>query len=102
LYQQVLGRTPSQAEVDPWTNYIVATCDLERTIRIFFNSSECLSVARTLDQHVTIFYRALLAREPDVDGLQSFVTFLAGQLAAIENTFIYSVEFQVRFQGLFQ
>jgi Domain of unknown function (DUF4214) len=102
LYQQVLSRTPSQDEVGPWTNYIVATCDLEGTIRLFFNSSEYLSVARTLDQHVTILYRALLAREPDASGLQSFVTSLAGQLAVIEDAFISSMEFQVRFQSLFQ
>jgi hypothetical protein len=69
LYQQVLKWVPSWDEVVWWTADIVTWCALQDAVEFFFNSLEYLSVPRTLDDHVTVLYRGLLAREPDAGGL---------------------------------
>jgi len=48
LYEEALGRTPSTDEAMTWTNYLLATCDLEGVVVAFFNSAEYLNVPRTL------------------------------------------------------
>ena len=73
LYQQVLRRVASPDELAWWTQDIITWCALEEAVDIFFNSLEYLSVPRTLADHVTVLYRALLAREPDAEGLAWWV-----------------------------
>ena len=102
LYQQALGRTPSPSEVSAWTNYLVGTCDLDGVVEAFFSAGEYLSIPRTLTQHVSIIYRALLAREADPGGLEGWVDYLARQLALDEDALIASMEFQAYFNDLFQ
>ena len=52
-----------------WTQAIITWCAVEEGVEDFFNSLEYLAVPRTLADHVTVLYRALLAREPDAGGL---------------------------------
>jgi uncharacterized delta-60 repeat protein len=101
LYQEALGRTPSTAEVAEWTDAIMTWCDITSVVADFLNSIEYLSLPRTLADHVTILYQALLAREPAVAEEALWVTYLAGQLALVADGFIASAEFQARWQQLF-
>ena len=102
LYQRALGRTPGEAEVVAWTQYVLATGDMTGVARQFFDSPEYLVAARTLAEHVTRLYRALLAREPAPGEVPGPVSYLAGQLAEIEDGFVRSPEFLTRCQGLFR
>ena len=70
-------------------------------MEVFFNSLEYLSMPRTLADHVTVLYRALLAREPDTGGLAWWVDDLAGQLAMLEDDIMASPEFETRVYRLF-
>jgi hypothetical protein len=101
LYQQVLRRVASVDELAWWTQDIVSWCTLEEAVESFFNTGEYLSVPRTLADHVTVLYRALLAREPDVGGLTWWVDDLAGQFAEIEDGIMASPEFEARVYRLF-
>ena len=49
---------------------------------------------RTLADHVTVLYRALLAREPDAGEQALWVDYLTGQLVTIENNVMASPEFE--------
>ena len=101
LYQQVLRRVASAEELAWWTPDIVTWCALQDAVEVFFNSLEYLSVPRTLADHVTVLYRALLAREPDAGGLAWWVDDLAGQLATLEDDVMASPEFEARVYRLF-
>jgi hypothetical protein len=101
LYQQVLTRVPSWEEIVWWTQDIITWCALPDAVEGFFNSLEYLSVPRTLADHVTVLYRALLAREPDAGGLAWGVGGLAGQLATLEDDVMASPEFEAQVYRLF-
>jgi Domain of unknown function (DUF4214) len=101
LSTETLGRTPSPEDVLSWTQYLVTTCDLEGTVEAFFTAEAYLRVPRTLADHVTILYRALLARAPTAEEEMLWVDYLTGQLARLEDGFIESAEFQARWQQLF-
>lgn len=101
LYQQVLRRVASAEELAWWTQDIMTWCAVEDTVEVFFTSLEYLAVPRTLADHVTVLYRALLAREPDAAGLKWWVDGLAEQLAAIEDDVMASPEFEARVYRLF-
>ncbi|MGH8066966.1 MAG: DUF4214 domain-containing protein [Candidatus Entotheonellia bacterium] len=101
LYQQVLRRIASTEELSWWTADITIWCDIQDAVEVFFNSLEYLSVPRTLADHVTVLYRALLAREPDAGGLAWWVDDLAGQLAALEDDIMASLEFEAHVFRLF-
>jgi hypothetical protein len=92
LYQQVLTRVAGEEEITWWTQDITTWRALEDAVETFFNISEYLGVPLTLADHVTVLYRALLAREPDIGGLAWWVDDLAGQLAAIETDVMASPE----------
>ena len=101
LYQQVLRRVASTDELVWWTQDIIIWCALEEAVELFFNSLEYLGMPRTLTDHVTVLYRALLAREPDAEGLAWWVEDLARQLAAIEDSVMASPEFEAHVYRLF-
>jgi hypothetical protein len=84
-----------------WTQDIITWCALEEALEVFFNSLEYVGEPRTLADHVTVLYRALLAREPDAGGLAWWVTDLAGQLATLEDEIMASQEFEARVYSLF-
>jgi hypothetical protein len=98
LYQHALRRGGSPAE---WTQAIITWCAVEEGVEDFLNSLEYLAVPRTLADHVTVLYRALLAREPDAGGLAKGVEYLAGQLADLENDIMASPEFEAHIYRLF-
>jgi hypothetical protein len=101
LYQQVLRRVASADELAWWAQDISTWCALDEVVEVFFNSLEYLSMPRTLAEHVTVLYRALLAHEPDAGGLAWWVEYLAGQLAALEDDLMASPEFEARVYALF-
>jgi Domain of unknown function (DUF4214) len=101
LYQQVLERVPGWEEIVWWTQAIITWCALEEAVETFFNTGEYLGVPRTLADHVTVLYQALLAREPDAGGLAWWVDDLAGQLARLEDDIMASPEFETRVYRLF-
>jgi hypothetical protein len=71
LYQQVLRRVASPDEVVWWTQDIITWCALEEAVETFFNTGEYLGVPRTLADHVTVLYRALLARVPEAGEIEA-------------------------------
>jgi uncharacterized delta-60 repeat protein len=101
LYQQVLRRVASPDELAWWTQDIMIWCALDEVVEVFFTSLEYLSLPRTLADHVTVVYRALLGREPDAGGLAWWVDELAEQLAAPEDDLMASPEFEARVYRLF-
>jgi hypothetical protein len=76
-------------------------CAVEDAVEVFFNSLEYLAVPRTLADHVTILYRALLAREPDAREQALWVDDLAGQLTTLEDNVMASPEFEAHVYRLF-
>jgi uncharacterized delta-60 repeat protein len=101
LYQHVLMRVPSWEEIVWWTDDIMTWCALEDAVEVFFNTGEYLGVPRTLADHVTVLYRALLAREPDAGEQAWWVAYLAGQLVEIEDDVMASPEFEAYVDRLF-
>jgi hypothetical protein len=102
LYQQALTRVPSWEELVWWTAAdIITWCALQDAAEFFFNSLEYLSVPRILADHVTVLYRAFLAREPDAGGLAWWLDDLAGQLTTLEDDVMASSEFEARVYRLF-
>jgi uncharacterized delta-60 repeat protein len=101
LYQHVLMRVPSWEEIVWWTDDIMTWCALEDAVEVFFNTGEYLGVPRTLADHVTVLYRALLAREPDAGEQAWWVAYLAGQLADLEDDIMASPEFEAYVDRLF-
>jgi uncharacterized delta-60 repeat protein len=101
LYQHVLGRVASWEEIVWWTNDISTWCALEEAVAFFFNTLKYLGEPRTLDEHVTVLYGALLAREPDAGEQAWWVDDLAGQLADLEDEIMASPEFETRVYRLF-
>ena len=93
LYQHALGRTPAPGESAAWTSRIVTTCDVKGGVTAFLDSAEYLAVPRTLADHVTVRYRALLGREPGDGDVSGWVDYLSAQRASIEDRFVESPEF---------
>ncbi len=102
LYQEALGRTPSDAEVAAWAAYLLATGDMTGVAQRFFDSAEYLIAPRTVAEHSTRLYRALLAREPGLEEVAAVVGALATQLTDIEDAFVRSPEFLARCEALFR
>jgi uncharacterized delta-60 repeat protein len=101
LYQQVLRRVASTGELAWWTQAILTWCAVDEAVAFFFNSLDYLSVPRTLADHVTVLYRALLAREPAAGEQAWWVAYLAGQLVEIEDDVMASPEFEAHVYRLF-
>ena len=83
FYQEALGRTPSAPEWNGWTDYLEATGDVAGVARAFFNSEEYTSQPRTLADHVSRVYRALLGRSPGEPETTAWVDYLATQLGTL-------------------
>jgi uncharacterized delta-60 repeat protein len=101
LYLYALGRGGSPAELVWWTQAMLSDCGIEEGVEDFLNSLEYLAVPRTLAEHVTVLYRALLAREPGAGELAWWVNDLGGQLADLEDDVMASPEFAAHFFDLF-
>jgi hypothetical protein len=83
FYQEALGRTPSAAEWNGWTEYLEVTGDVAGVARAFFNSEEYTSRPRTLSDHVSRVYRAVLGRAPGEPETTAWVDYLATQLGTL-------------------
>ena len=99
LYQKALGRSPALDELNLWVSGIIQRgCDIENAVLTVLSSEEYLGVPKTLAEHVTILYRALLGREPGAGEVEPWVEYLA--VPFIEDQFIESSEFATRWQQL--
>jgi hypothetical protein len=98
LYEKALGRSPSIGDINLWLFTFVTNCNIEGGVYTILSSAEYVSVPRTLAEHVTALYRALLAREPGVEEVGPWVDYLASPF--IEDQFIDSPEFAARWQQL--
>jgi hypothetical protein len=95
LYQQILERTASPAEVQGWVDFVVATGRLEDTAVVFLASPEFESRPLTFRDYVRILYRTFLGREPDAPGLDGWESVLRASLLDVINAgFVPSAEFQ--------
>jgi hypothetical protein len=67
FYQNILGRVPSQAEIDGWVAFLLAnpgSPGATAMVQGFFNSAENLRRPMTLAIYVQLLYRTILQREP--------------------------------------
>ncbi len=101
LYENVLGRAPAASEVRAWGDFIVATGDVLGMARGFFRSAEYNAAPRTLATHVGILYRTFLGRDATSVETGPWVDLLQGFRVGIENSFIASPEFDLRYRSLF-
>ncbi|MBO4635853.1 MAG: DUF4214 domain-containing protein [Clostridiales bacterium] len=99
LYSDVLGRNADSAGFSSWANGL-ATLQIsgKEAARGFFFSPEFINRYNTLgnSDRVRIFYRVFLGREPDSNGLDSWVNILnnGGSLDDLFNGFSDSPEFR--------
>jgi len=77
LYQVLLNRTPSANERDGWAGLLTANkSSAGQVARGFVESGEFQGKNLNNKEYVTRLYRALLNREPDAGGLNSWVSYL--------------------------
>ena len=97
FYQDVLGRSPAQAEVNAWVAFLLANPAFESASLMahgFLDGQEYLSHAVTLTSHVTLLYNVFLGRAPDPPGLAGWVAHLQAQFDTALPGFVNSSEFQ--------
>ena len=110
-YLDILDREPDQAGWDSWTNEIKRIMSIgiyvgegfQTEARLFFNSQEYLNKNKNDTQFVTDLYQTFLQREPDADGLTSWVAQLGAGLTRnmLVTQFCYSAEFKNYMTSLF-
>jgi hypothetical protein len=100
LYQQVLLRQPSTAEVNAWVAEVGRTGDWYGAALGFLNSAEFLARPRTFADHVEILYRTFLGRTPSDPELTAWLDLLTAQFIDVENAFTASPEFQQQIVSL--
>ena len=71
-YQQVLGRTPSQQEIDYWTSQFGPSVDTTELSTFSVAAQPERAAAPTTNQKIREMYLAVLGREPDASGLEYF------------------------------
>ena len=90
LYADVLGRAPSEAELEGWTRAVVRSGDRWVAVRGFSNSEEYRR------RFLTEVYHEILGRAPDAGGLDGWVRDLAAgrtTLDRLRSSFMVSQEF---------
>jgi hypothetical protein len=100
LYRVALGRAPSAEDLDAATTYLRTTGDHLGLGISVLDSGEYLAIPRTLEDHLTILYRALLDRDPEPEGLAAWRAYMVAQHGLIVDAFVASAEFQRRFRTL--
>lgn len=112
LYQVLLNRKPSANERDGWAGLITANKSTAAQVaRGFVESGEFIGKGTSNKEYVTLLYRALLNREPDASGLNSWVSYLNQHmrntnenLAARRDVltgFVRSSEFQSKIRSMY-
>src|SRR5262249_29963615 len=64
LYQDVLGRAPTEAEVAFWTAQIAAVGNADALVRALLGSVDFQATPRTPAELATVLFHALLGRDP--------------------------------------
>lgn len=71
-YQQVLGRTPSQQEIDYWTSQFGPSVDATELSTFSVAAQPERAAVPTTNNAIRQMYLSVLGREPDASGLQYF------------------------------
>jgi hypothetical protein len=97
LYDEILLRRPTAAELAAWRFHILAN-PTPAGIGVFghalFDSGEYLAKPSTPRGYVTLLYRAVLDRQPEAAGLESWVQYLQAQFDTALPGFVNSEEFR--------
>lgn len=83
-YQQVLGRTPSQQEIDYWTTQFGPDVDAKELSTFSVAAQPELAAAPTTNNAVRQMYLSVLGREPDASGLKYFSDLFGADVDAAE------------------
>jgi hypothetical protein len=102
LYLEALGRSPTAPELGSAVQLVLATGDFIAIAVQVFDSVEYLQVPRTLAQHVTVLFRALLARNPGLGEVAAWVGVFGARLSPMVDAVASSAEFQARCPALFR
>lgn len=74
LYQMILKRPSDEESREYWISQILDKKEnLKKIVKFFFNSDEFKSKKVSKEEFVTIAYRALLDREPDIEGMKYWI-----------------------------
>jgi hypothetical protein len=74
LYRHILGRRYDREGLDNWVRVLVyRTATASEVVKAFFFSQEFLNRNLTIEQFLTIAYRAILGREPDPHGFREWL-----------------------------
>ena len=83
-YQQVLGRTPSQQEIDYWTTQFGPDVDAKELSTFSVAAQPELAAAPTTNNAIRQMYLSVLGREPDASGLKYFSDLFGDDVNAAE------------------
>ena len=74
LYRLCLGREPDSQGLDYWSSSLqFGKINGYSAVMGFFTSEEMAGRELTVEQYVTICYRTILDRDPDIGGLQTWI-----------------------------
>jgi hypothetical protein len=96
LYREVLGRTPSAAEVSAWVNHLASTpqpSGAQDMIRVFLSGPENRGRATTLAAYVRLLYSVTLGRVPAAAEVDAWVGALTARFNRLVPGFVNSPEF---------
>ena len=83
-YQQVLGRTPSQQEIDYWTTQFGDSVDATELSTFSVAAQPERAAAPTTNNAIRQMYLSVLGREPDAAGLKYFSDLFGADVNAAE------------------
>ena len=83
-YQQVLGRTPSQQEIDYWTTQFGPDVDATELSTFSVAAQPERAAAPTTNNAIRQMYLSVLGREPDAAGLKYFSDLFGADVNAAE------------------
>lgn len=96
LYKECLGRTSDAQGREDWTSLLMeGSIGGKDTARGFFFSEELMNANVSNEEYVTLLYKVMLDRTPDLQGYQTWVDLLAAGTDRMDifNGFGDSVEF---------
>jgi hypothetical protein len=96
LYQGILDRPSSDAEIELWNNGLNNSLSAADVAYGFIMNEEFANRNTSNEEFVAILYRSLLGREPDANGYNNWVNHLSsgGSRQEVLDGFIYSTEFE--------
>ena len=97
LYGNILSREPDPSGFEYWTKELSKNVDsAKKVVRFFFESEEFKSKNLNDAEFISVLYRTILQREPDIEGEKYWLSQLSNGLDREEiiNSFIESKEFE--------